>query len=238
MKRRAFLISSVLAGVGYTMTRSATAAAASDELRKPLERIQRWLRANTPKILHALRPPVARGDLATLERTVGGPLPDALKSLYQWHDGIDSKQTANLFYGLVFPSAHDVADSMQRNSSTTLALKYADPGVDARYILNSTRVPIGNDSEHCFLCVDLAPTEAGRAGQIIMIDEEYRVALKLCESITELVSSFASDLEQGKYSLAEDALADGVQWLSPERSIDPVNWFHSPTWARAHRFAK
>ena len=125
---------------------------------------------------------------------------------------------------------------MQRHAEPGAALKYADPGVDPSYRLGSTRIPIANDSAHCFLCVDLAPIKEGRVGQVIMIDDEFSVALKLCNSVSELVSSFASDLEQGKYTLAEDALEDGVEWLSPERGIDPGNWFNSPTWARAHAY--
>jgi hypothetical protein len=56
-----------------------------------------------------------------------------------------------------------------------------------------------------------------------------RFALVLARS-----AELRDDLEQGKYTLAEDALEDGVDWLSPERSIDAGNWFNSPTWARAH----
>lgn len=230
MKRRTFVSSSILAGVSATL---ASVSWGAQDLRKPFQSIQRWLGANAPKILRALRAPVTSQDLATLER-LAGALPHDLVALYRWHDGIDSKATANLFYGMVFESAGDVARRMQGFGESRMALKYADPGIHPGYMLASRRIPIGNDSAHCFLCVDLEPTSEGRVGQVILIDEEYRVALKLCDSVSELVVSFARDLGQGKYTLAQDAREDGDDWLDPERSIDAINWFNSPTWARAH----
>ena len=112
MKRRTFSSSSVLAGLACTMTSSARSDAASEDLRRCFERIHRWLGANAPKIRPALRGPVTSADLADLERTAG-TLPKDLISLYQWHDGIDSKKTANLFYGFSFESAHDTVERMR-----------------------------------------------------------------------------------------------------------------------------
>jgi cell wall assembly regulator SMI1 len=203
-------------------------------MQQSFEGIQRWLKGNAPKILGALRAPVAARDLATLASS-SGTLPEDLNALYRWHDGIDTKTVANLFFGMAFDPAAAVVKRLQRIDART-ALRYADPGIDPSYALATTRVPIGNDSARCSLCVDIAPAPGGRVGQVILIDEEFQVALKLCASVSELVSNFARDLEEGKYTLAEDALEDGVHWLSPDRSIDPVNWYNSPTWARAHSF--
>jgi cell wall assembly regulator SMI1 len=238
MQRRTFLASSMLASLSamlasVSLGASGKSAGADEDLRKSFEKIRRWLGANAPRIRRALRAPVTSRDLSALERSAG-TLPKDLIALYRWHDGIDPKQTANLFFGMVFESAAEVVRRIQRLDEARAALNYADPGIDASYGLASTRIPIGNDAAHCYLCVDLAPTQAGRVGQVILIDEEYRVGLKLCDSVSELVASFARDLEEGKYTLAQDAREAGDEWLDPERSIDPVNWFNSPTWARAH----
>jgi cell wall assembly regulator SMI1 len=237
VKRRAFLAASSLAGLSTALGPLAFARRlqVSEELRLSFETIHRWLRADAPQILGALRAPITPQDLSRLEQSAG-KLPDDLVALYRWHDGIDPAKIANLFFGLVFEPAKNVVSRLQNRAEPGQALKYADPGIDSSYGLGPTRIPIGNDSARCSLCIDLAPAKDGSRGQVILIDDEYSVALKLCDSVSELVASFARDLEQGKYTLAEDALEDGVQWLSPERSIDPVNWYNSPTWARAHRF--
>ena len=56
------------------------------------------------------------------------------------------------------------------------------------------------------------------------------VAIKLNNSLREMVLQFEKDLSAEKYSLSEDALGDGVHWLEPVKEIDPVNWYNSPTW--------
>ncbi len=74
-------------------------------------------------------------------------------------------------------------------------------------------------------------SENGILGQVILLDYDSSAALKLANSIEELLEKFAGDLESGKYTLLPEALEDGNEWLDPAREIDPVNWFNSPTWA-------
>ena len=93
------------------------------------------------------------------------------------------------------------------------------------------RIPIGDDSGTSLLCVDLDPTAEGTYGQIILIDHENSVALKLNDSIKDCIDQFEHDLQNNRYSLQEDALEDGVHWLSPVDEIDPINWFNSDRWA-------
>ena len=117
-------------------------------------------------------------------------------------------------------------------------LRYTDKGIKSEYTFTNKRIPIGDDNGSSLLCIDLDPTEDGIYGQVIMVDYDMGVSLKLHNSILELVNQFEEDLKDDKYSLQEDALEDGVHWLDPIREIDPVNWFNSPRWAYVNEALK
>ncbi len=154
-----------------------------------------------------------------------------LTELYKFSNGISQSEIANLFYGFTFLSINSAIERFNLlNQESIEDFRYADSGIEPCFNSNLVRVPIAYDNSRCYIFCDLSPSEAGINGQIIFCDFEWNIAIRLEDSISGMVESFAKDLENGEYTLAEDALDDGVQWLSASKSKDIGNWYNSPTW--------
>jgi len=196
------------------------------------EHIESILKQKAPLILEAFQGAAEESKIEKLESLVGTALPDDFKQMYRSRNGFDNSKFANLFYGLPFLELDEIIKAQEKikSSNNTEPLRYADPEIKKDYTFSAKRIPIGDDSGTSLLCVDLDPSNAGSYGQVILVDYEMGVALKLNSSVEELVKQFESDLSNDKYSLQEDALADGVHWLKPIREIDPGNWYNSPRW--------
>lgn len=192
-----------------------------------------WLEKSAPKIKNALQPPASADDLNKVEAIIGQELPESIKSLYLKHDGLSLDVNANFFFGMTFIPLSRVIMHLEEISKrdSDFDLQHADAGIDPGYRLSKTRIPIADDFGTSLLCVDLEPSEGGCKGQVIFIDYKMDTGLFIASSVEDLLSKFASDLNAGKYQLSPEARADGVDWLDPERSIDPVNWYNSPTWS-------
>jgi cell wall assembly regulator SMI1 len=201
-------------------------------IKQSIDRIHAWLSNHAPKILASLAQPAEAEKLSQLQVLVEETLPAGLIELYSIHNGINRNTRANFFYGFPFIPVEKILEQIKSYSPPNdgLALKYADPGIRNSFMFGSKRIPIGDDAGTCLICVDLDPDIDGTKGQIILVDYDYLVAIKLADSVEELTFKFSEDLEAGRYSLQEDALADGNEWLKAERAIDPGNWFNSPTW--------
>ena len=197
-----------------------------------LEKAMIWLSNNAPKIVEALQEPASQERLIELESLVGKSLPESLISLYRTYNGIAPDKFANFAYGIPFISIEQSIEQITEfeEPNDGVELSHSDKGIKGSYTFGRLRVPIGDDSGTCLICVDLDPDVNGVYGQVILIDYDNHIALKLANSVDDYIDSFSSDLLSGKYTLQEDALEDGVHWLKPEREIDPVNWFNSPTW--------
>lgn len=197
-----------------------------------LEKIKLILKGKAPLILEAFQNGCKEDQFSILEKIAGAKLPDEFKALYRDSNGFDKKHFANLFYGFPFSSIEVVTAAQEalKGENDKSPLRYADRGIQDQYTFGVKRIPIGDDSGTSLLCVDLDPAEGGKYGQVILLDYEMNVALRLNDSIVEMVEQFEADLAQDRYSLQEDALEDGVHWLKPIRTIEPINWFNSPRW--------
>ncbi len=194
-----------------------------------LDGIKTLLLDQAPQTADALLPPATDEDIHLLRQSVDGELPTDLVDLYKSSKGIDPQKSLNFAYGVTFTPMNQATSIVKRISDSN-KLVFADSGIDKSYTFTKARIPIGDDSGSFLVCVDLKPTNEGNVGQVILIDLDYRVALKLASSVTEYLHNFERDLASNKYSLAEDALDDGVHWLMPVKEINPVHWNTSPTW--------
>lgn len=188
-----------------------------------LTHIEIILKEKAPLILEAFQGGAEESKIEKLESVVGSILPDDFKKMYRYKNGFDNSKLANLFYGFPFLGLDEIIKAQEKTkaSNNIEPLRYADPEIKRNYTFSPKRIPIGDDSGTSLLCVDLDPSDIGSYGQVILVDYEMGVALKLNSSVEELVKQFESDLTNDKYSLQEDALADGVHWLKPIREIDP-----------------
>lgn len=203
-----------------------------DDLKENLLRIEKWLAENAPDIKAALNPAATPVDITALQNNGKSDLAGELIELYKFSNGLSESEIANLFYGFSFLSIASSIDKLNSlNELQSDKFTYTDNGIESFFNSELIRIPLAHDNSRCYIFCDLSPSPVGDVGQIIFCDFEWNVAIKLEKSISKMVSSFAGDLEAGEYTLAEDALEDGVQWLSPSRRIDIGNWYNSPTWS-------
>ena len=204
-----------------------------------LSNVREILKEKAPLIIEAFQSPVEQFKFLELENLTFSKLPIEFQSLYLSSNGFKNDVYANLFYGFPFSPIEKIISQLEMFELTNNnPLRYTDKGIKSEYTFTNKRIPIGDDNGSSLLCIDLDPTEDGIYGQVIMVDYDMGVSLKLHNSILELVNQFEKDLKDDKYSLQEDALEDGVHWLDPIREIDPVNWFNSPRWAYVNEALK
>jgi cell wall assembly regulator SMI1 len=186
-----------------------------------------------PDILTSLSGPVNTTDLDRLKHLINMELPGDFLSLYQWHNGIDPSKISNFFFGFQFSPLRKAIEVLESNSLFFEfgKYRYVAPEIDASKREVEKRIVIGDDSDRCFIVVDLVPSKAGTVGQVIFLDIENQVAFLVSSSVTELLAKFAQDLEAGLYGLHGDALEDGVCFLDPARSIDIGNWYNYEKWS-------
>ncbi|MDF5586091.1 SMI1/KNR4 family protein, partial [Vibrio parahaemolyticus] len=116
---------------------------------------------------------------------------------YKTSKGQDPEKQANFAYGVALLSIGQTSSLVENYShdGDGNVLSYTDKGIDKEYTFGKSRIPIADDCSSCLICVDLSPTEEGSFGQVILIDYDYKVALKLADSLAELISNFKKDLE-------------------------------------------
>lgn len=198
-----------------------------------MARVERWLNSNAERISTlSLRPAASTQTLIELEEKVGKPLPEDFKALYAHHDGLDdSENLGSLFYGMDFlPLERIIREREPASDRSATALRKADPAINGDDSENLGWIRFGFDGSHTALLLDLAPTEQGRYGQIIFVDDEYGVAILVADSTAHLLESFSRHLEEGLYALDADALEDGNHYLEADQSIDIVNWASTDRW--------
>ena len=197
-----------------------------------LKNLEKILNEKAPLILEALQGGADHSEIEKLESLIGSDLPNDFKLLYRSRNGFEKGKFANLFYGFPFMRLDSIISAQEKviAGNHSEPLRYADDGIKGSYTFGLRRIPIGDDSGSSLLCVDLDPSDSGRYGQVIFVDYDMEVALRLHSSVEELVQAFETDLGGDRYSLQEDALEDGVHWLQPISEIDPINWFRSPRW--------
>ncbi|TCM69966.1 cell wall assembly regulator SMI1 [Acinetobacter calcoaceticus] len=205
-----------------------------------LQQIQHWLEQHAPRITtYSLQAPATDQQFGRIEKLLATPLLNGFKSLYLWHNGLsDQVNGASLFYGMDFYSLEHVEDVYRAKSDMVdqlIELKYADVEIDPCNVFNPNWLQFADDRSHSGLYIDLAPTAQGQYGQVIFIDEECEVALKVADSIEALVAQFSLDIEQGYYQLDQDALEDGDEFLACDTEIDLINWQDSQRWRRKMR---
>lgn len=200
-------------------------------LRQNLEKIEKWLSIHAPKIVQeSFNPPATLTQLEQLEKTIQKPIPEDFKTLFLWHNGLNSKSTntGNLFYGLDFFDIEFVTNNYLevKNSQEDdfITMENVDSGINPLNHRNPLWIKFGYDWSRCSIALDLNPISPEQYGQIVFIDYDYNAVLLVANSIEELVETFLLDLENGLYFLNEEALEDGNHFLDDAPEIDLINW--------------
>ncbi len=199
-------------------------------MQENLLKIDKWLAENAKRI--KLNPPTDKETIDQFEKNIGKSLPSDFKELYLWHDGINhSENMGNLFYAYDFWSLEQCqshySDHLELVKSNDIVLKTEDkinPKSQKEWI------QFTHDGSRSGFYLDLAPTDKGNYGQIVLIDYDYDIAFVVADSITTLVKQTIDDMKKGLYFLHEDALDDDVDFLEVDQKIDILNWHKSERW--------
>jgi len=194
--------------------------------------IETWLSLSANILFNSLNPPATANELSEIESYYQVTLPSDFRTLYQNHNGQDTSQTVNLFYGQQFLpiqeglSTHQgmVADMIEYIKISEFEYVSAEISKDKNSPL--TKYPIAGGIDAYGVFIDFEPSEKGVFGQIVFIDLESLVALKVADSVTDMVCSLSSGIANGTYTLnTESHVAQGA-WLDPPKEADLANWYH------------
>lgn len=168
----------------------------------------------------------ADAEIESFEQSANKKLPGDLKQLYKEINGnVQEENFGNFFYGLTFYSLEEALTEWNfrkrfSEEGNALSLAHHDKQIDGSNLYNTDWIPIATDGSRDVVCVDLAPTGSGTYGQIIYLDGTYNTGIVVANSTTQLLQQFITDLNNGQYYLAIDALDDGHHWLETKDEID------------------
>lgn len=196
-------------------------------LQTTIQTLRKSLSSVAPRIVElSLNAGATEADIVRFEQTIGKTLPEDFKELYRSINGNkDDENYGNFFYGYVLNSIDEsIANWNFRKDFSkgfdTIPLNHFHPQIDGSNLYNSNWLEIGNTSGRDGLFIDLAPTEWGTYGQIIFLEATENIGVLVANSTQQLLEQFVSDLDNGRYYLAEDALDDGNHWLETKDDID------------------
>jgi len=166
------------------------------------DRIMAWLRINAPEVLDNLRSGAMQDDIRATEAALGVVFPNDVTASYLLHDGQGyySPPLMGSWQLLSLASIVNQWEIMRDIPLDEEPHDADDPNNPVRPDWWNPRwVPVAYDGGGDLCCVDLDPAPNGIAGQMTIFwhtdEERERLAL----SFRDWLSSYADDLEQGKY---------------------------------------
>jgi cell wall assembly regulator SMI1/ankyrin repeat protein len=172
------------------------------------QRIDAWLAANNPALKKTLNRPADDKQIARLEKAVGTKLPADFKESCQIHNG-QKHSEGDLILPLVegdegyfLLSCADSAGEWQcwkeLADSGEFANKESGPDIGIQDTWwHPGWVPIASNGGGDSICLDLAPTEEGRVGQVITMNHETAKRELLAPSFAQWLADWAKAVEGG-----------------------------------------
>lgn len=189
--------------------------------------IEEWLSHNAPSVLQSLRGGATERDIRALESAFGGPLPGEYRESLLRHDGQVLDEfgcSPGFIYGLnLYPIAKAV--SRWQGWSELLGERIGqDVSIETNGPVRPVWwdrlwIPIADDGNNNYCCLDLSPANGGQFGQVIQVWSQEHRRRVLAGSFRDWMTRFADELEAGGYVYSpahnglislRDAIADGV----------------------------
>ncbi len=192
---------------------------ADSSVRDNWQRIEQFLKSNQPEIHQSLQSPASDASIAELEETVGQTLPDDFKELWRIHNGQDDVFSEGIFPDLSADDWPEPAfllmsvEAIQQDWSILKALndegnfddkrRKTPPEIQAEF-WHQGWIPIAHNGGGDNYCLDMAPTEKGIVGQVIVYYNDGPDPILVAPSLGDWLRDLADGLESGKYTLEED----------------------------------
>jgi cell wall assembly regulator SMI1 len=202
------LIPMLEAARGHRPVPTPTAAVAlPSDVHVTWDRLKKALTAADPAIKASLKKGVIEPRLGALEAALGVRLPADVRTSYLLHDGqkagadgLFAKGFADLEAEYALLSVSELRDEwstwMRMTQRGEFAQRTANPdgGVGADW-WNPGWVPFASDGGGDSLCVDLAPSDGGTSGQVILMRHDHASRPRIASSFVELLDRLAAYYE-------------------------------------------
>jgi cell wall assembly regulator SMI1 len=174
-------------------------------------RVEVWLKTNLPEALGKLCPGAIEAEIDETERLLGITLPEDVKQFYRVHNctddlglfpssdpsGWDNMAFSPLPLEQVRSDWEDWKGLVEIGQFADLSAKPA-AGIRADW-WNCGWIPIASNGGGDFQCIDMAPTETGRSGQVISMWHENGRRELIASSLADYLRVIADALESGRF---------------------------------------
>lgn len=176
-------------------------------------RIEDWLRDNAPTGLDVLASGASDTKISELEEYLSIQLPEDVKASYRLHNGQIAYEYG-LFNGCEFLSLERIKNEWQiwkelLDSGTFQSADGQDQGCEpdlgvANVWWSAKWIPLTYDGSGNHDCLDLAPAEGGKVGQIISMWHDDAARKIIAPSFRDWLQSYAEGLESGKFVFSDE----------------------------------
>jgi cell wall assembly regulator SMI1 len=176
-------------------------------------------------------------DLLELEQTIGNPLPDSYKAIYQRFNG----STEGITFGWLFiPLERTRGYFTGRDALYADSPEYVNPDNPDQvkpYARSPKRIPIVEDYGGSVMYLDLDPAPKGHFGQLVLIFRDYPDTIySVAPSLDALIKLLIDHFKNGRFKLIDEEYLDfdreglpsygfwaelSRQWRSEEPVLSP-----------------
>lgn len=167
-----------------------------------LARLDVALQKGAPRVLDRFHPGASEEQLADFEKYFGMRLPDTLRALYRWHDGMNPVvdgvyAPAHLYAGHWMSSLQQVRTMHKLRTAMSKDGTYQNTGRGGAGWWDSRWIPVFENDFGGSLCVDMAGSFTGVPGQLLQ--EWHDDASRTVEyrSLDNWLDTFVLALEMG-----------------------------------------
>jgi cell wall assembly regulator SMI1 len=184
------------------------------------QRIETWMKIHAPHAWHMLLPGVSETDIHQTEITLGITFPEDFKASYRLHNGGYTIRLVSVMQ--ILPLEKIISDWQTYKEikeegiwDDLLPYYFTEKVIQSGWQIGPIQqtwwdlhwIPFGGDSAGNSCCLDLDPAPGGSVGQIIDWDHEAGPSRVVASGFLEVLSTFADDLEAGKYGDTPTGLA-------------------------------
>jgi cell wall assembly regulator SMI1 len=176
--------------------------------------IEAWLRKNFPDGLENLGQPAQGCEIEDLEKSIGSPLPHELKELLCIHNGEQPNEIWLFGNWSLLPVKYiDKAWHKEIVQAAQLDCGLVPDEYVKPCIWNCKWYPFAYDGSGGYLCVDMDPSSAGSAGQVILTNTDG-FCRRVAKSVSLFLDKFRIALHDGKLTVVDEHLEHNTEWWS------------------------
>ena len=155
----------------------ASSSSAQDTVPDQLSQLSDLLKRKRPEVIASLRPPLSVEHIAGLEHEYQIALPDAVKSLYSWHDGQDPSGFTVFVNNMTFQPLSEV---LQTKAELDGMIGY---DFDLENWWHPAWLPLFHNGAGDFIVVDLAGVHTGNRNQVLKVYHDWQYRPIVAESL-------------------------------------------------------